>query len=241
VLRKCLMIGKAVRLGKKPNRKTVPALVTRWPEGPRAYNLTKAMEADREAWLALVKEQRAESDKQRRMEAVMAWLWDQWGSDRTGGSTKQLHSKNSAQFYVVRPIHAAPAIPACHKRPFAHIWPPNGQTAKNRAKPCPPSRSPLNLNLSPEKKPPWPNGFSNFLDAPASATKSCLGPVLIWHMTDWFSKTSQRHVVYLLTAEIPFFFTHVGEKRKASSILHNSGQTAVTIQRTACRRSPLSS
>jgi hypothetical protein len=24
--------------------------------------------------------------------------------------TKQLHSKNSAQFYVVRPIHAAPAI-----------------------------------------------------------------------------------------------------------------------------------
>jgi hypothetical protein len=80
------MIGKAVRLGKKPNRKTVPALVTRWPEGPRAYNLTKAMEADREAWLALVKEQRAESDKQRRMEAVMAWLWDQQGSDRTGGS-----------------------------------------------------------------------------------------------------------------------------------------------------------
>jgi hypothetical protein len=45
----------------------------------------------------------------------------------------------------------------CHLR-FAHIWPPNGQTAKNRAKPSPPSRSPL--NLSPEKKSPWPNGFS---------------------------------------------------------------------------------
>jgi hypothetical protein len=28
--------------------------------------------------------------------------------------TKQLRSKNSAQFYVVRPIHAAPAIPAYH-------------------------------------------------------------------------------------------------------------------------------
>jgi hypothetical protein len=26
--------------------------------------------------------------------------------------TKQLHSKNSAQIYVVRPIHAAPAISA---------------------------------------------------------------------------------------------------------------------------------
>jgi hypothetical protein len=81
----------------------------------------------------------------------MAWLWGQWGSDRTGGSivlknhTKQLHSKNSPQFYVVRPIHAAPAIPACHKRPFAYIWPPNGQTAEDRAKPSPPSRSPLNL------------------------------------------------------------------------------------------------
>jgi hypothetical protein len=72
--------------------------------------------------------------------------------------TKQLHSKNSAQFYVVRPIHAAPAIPAYQKRPFACIWPPNGQTAKNRAKPSPPSRSPL--NLSPEKKFPRPNGFS---------------------------------------------------------------------------------
>jgi hypothetical protein len=64
--------------------------------------------------------------------------------------TKQLHNKNSAQFYVVRPIHASPAIPACHKRPFARIWPRNGQTAVNRAKPSPPSRSPL--NLSPDKK-----------------------------------------------------------------------------------------
>jgi hypothetical protein len=64
--------------------------------------------------------------------------------------TKQLHSKNSAQFYVVRRIHAAPAIPACHKRPFACIWPLNGQTAANRAKPSPPSRSPL--NLSPDQK-----------------------------------------------------------------------------------------
>jgi hypothetical protein len=36
--------------------------------------------------------------------------------------TKQLNSKNSAQFYVVRPIHAAPAIPACHKRPSAYIY-----------------------------------------------------------------------------------------------------------------------
>ena len=72
--------------------------------------------------------------------------------------TKQLHSKNSAQFYVVRPIHAAPAIPACHKRPFAYIWPTNGQTAENRAKPSPPQRPPL--NLSPNTKFPWPNGFS---------------------------------------------------------------------------------
>jgi hypothetical protein len=40
----------------------------------------------------------------------MAWLWEHWGSDRTGGlhgivpsnkHAKQLHSKNSAQFYVV--------------------------------------------------------------------------------------------------------------------------------------------
>jgi hypothetical protein len=63
------------------------------------------------------------------MEAMMAWVWDQWGvgSDRgqrgivLNNHTKQLHSKNSAQFYVVRPIHAAPAIPAYHQRPFAHI------------------------------------------------------------------------------------------------------------------------
>jgi hypothetical protein len=66
--------------------------------------------------------------------------------------TEQLHSTNSAQFYVVRPIHAAPAISACHNRPFAYIWPPNGQTAENRAKPSPPSRFPL--------KSLWPNGFS---------------------------------------------------------------------------------
>jgi hypothetical protein len=44
------------------------------------------------------------------------------------------------------------------KRPFAHIWPPNGQTAKNRAKLSPPSRPPL--NLSPEKIPMALNGFS---------------------------------------------------------------------------------
>jgi hypothetical protein len=69
--------------------------------------------------------------------------------------TKQLHSKISAQFYVVRPIHAAPAY---HKRPFAYIWPTNGQTAENRAKPNPPPRSPL--TVSPDKKFPWPNGFS---------------------------------------------------------------------------------
>jgi hypothetical protein len=72
--------------------------------------------------------------------------------------TKQLHSKNSAQFYVVMPIHAAPAISACHKRPFAYIRPPNGQTAEDRAKPSPPSRSPL--NLSPDRQFPWPNGLS---------------------------------------------------------------------------------
>jgi hypothetical protein len=41
---------------------------------------------------------------------------------------------------------------------LAHIWPPNGQTTENRAKPSPPSRSPL--NLSPDTKFPWPNGFS---------------------------------------------------------------------------------
>jgi hypothetical protein len=35
--------------------------------------------------------------------------------------SKQLHSKSSAQFYVVRPIHAASAIPAWHKRPFAYM------------------------------------------------------------------------------------------------------------------------
>jgi hypothetical protein len=50
-----------------------------------------------------------------------------FGSDRgqrgivLSNHTKQLHSKNSAQVYVVRPIHAAPAIPACHQRPFAYI------------------------------------------------------------------------------------------------------------------------
>jgi hypothetical protein len=66
VLKKCLVIGKAIRLGKKPHRTTVSILVKRWPEGPRAYKQpeTKAMEADREAWLALTKEQRAASDKQ---------------------------------------------------------------------------------------------------------------------------------------------------------------------------------
>jgi hypothetical protein len=42
--------------------------------------------------------------------------------------------------------------------PFAYIWPHNGQTAENRAKPSPLSRSPL--NLSPDRKFPWPNGFS---------------------------------------------------------------------------------
>jgi hypothetical protein len=82
--------------------------------------------------------------------------------------TKQLHSKNSAQFYVVRPIHAAPAIPACHKRPApAYIWPPNGQTAGDRAKPNPPSRSPLNFKARTESS----HGPAGFLDAPASATK----------------------------------------------------------------------
>jgi hypothetical protein len=91
----------------------------------------------------------------------MAWLWDQpmgVGSDRGQRSivpnkhTKQLHSKNSAQFYVVGPIHAAPAIPACHKRPFAHIWPPNGQTAEDRAEPSPPLVPPPRppLNSSPD-------------------------------------------------------------------------------------------
>ena len=64
VLKKFLMIGKAIRLEKKPHRTTVSTLVKRWPEGPRAYNLTRAMEADREAWLALNKEQRAASDRQ---------------------------------------------------------------------------------------------------------------------------------------------------------------------------------
>jgi hypothetical protein len=42
------------------------------------------------------------------------------------------------------------------------------------------------------------------------------------------------------TPLIPFF-TAGGEKRNASSILQISGQTAVTMQRTACRRSRLSS
>jgi hypothetical protein len=65
-------------------------------------------------------------------------------------------------------VESAAAV--CHKRPFAHIWPPNGQTAEDRAKPSPPSRSPL--NLCPEKSSYDPTGF---LDAPASATKSCLG------------------------------------------------------------------
>jgi hypothetical protein len=84
--------------------------------------------------------------------------------------TKQLHSKNSAQFYVVRPIHPAPAIPACHKRPFACIWPLNGRTAKNRAKPSPPPRPPLPLNTQFKSR-------QKEIDAPASAasaTKSCL-------------------------------------------------------------------
>jgi hypothetical protein len=44
------------------------------------------------------------------------------------------------------------------RRPFAYICPPNGQSAEDRAKPSPPSRSPL--NLSPGRKSPWPNGFS---------------------------------------------------------------------------------
>ena len=56
------------------------------------------------------------------------------------------------------PSKAKKRLSAPNKRPFACIWPPNGQTTKNRAKPSPPSRSPL--NLSPEKKFPRPNGFS---------------------------------------------------------------------------------
>jgi hypothetical protein len=41
-----------------------------------------------------------------------------------------------------------------HKKPFAYIWPTNGQTAENRAKPSPPSHSPL--DLSPDKMFLWP-------------------------------------------------------------------------------------
>jgi hypothetical protein len=74
------------------------------------------------------------------------------------GHSKQPDSKSSARFYVFRPIHGAPAIPACHKKQFAHIWPANGQTAENRAKPSPPSHSPLDLGLG--KKFLWPNGLS---------------------------------------------------------------------------------
>jgi hypothetical protein len=59
--------------------------------------------------------------------------------------TKQLRSKNSAQFCVVRPIHAAPAIPAYHQRPFAYMWPFIGQTAENRAKPSTPLHSPYDF------------------------------------------------------------------------------------------------
>jgi hypothetical protein len=60
--------------------------------------------------------------------------------------------------------------PACQCRPSSHsqpqpppdIWPLNGKTAVNRAKPSPPSRSPL--NLSPDKSSHDPTGF---LGAPA--------------------------------------------------------------------------
>ena len=114
-------------------------------------------------------------------------VWCQWGPDAgpglaryvvcgmqytTNSHTKQLlHSKtSSAQFHVVGPIYAAPAIPACHKRPFACVWPTNGQTAKDRAKPSPPLHSPL--DLSPTKKSCGP---ADFIGAPASATESCLG------------------------------------------------------------------
>ena len=44
----------------------------------------------------------------------------------------------------LRTSHAT-AISKGHLRTWC-IWPPNGQTAENRAKPSPPSRSPLNLS-----------------------------------------------------------------------------------------------
>jgi hypothetical protein len=53
--------------------------------------------------------------------------------------TNQLHSKNSAQFYVVRPIHAAPVIPAYHQRqrPFAHIPRTYGRPTDKRPRTAP--------------------------------------------------------------------------------------------------------
>jgi hypothetical protein len=44
-----------------------------------------------------------------------------------------------------------------HKRPFAYIWPPNGQTAETRPKLSPPLPSPF--DLSPEKRFLRPSGL----------------------------------------------------------------------------------
>jgi hypothetical protein len=77
----------------------------------------------------------------------MAWLCG------TNKHTKQLHSKNSAQFYVVRPIYMQhlPYLRAIKGHLRTYGRPTEGQTAENRAKPSPPSRSlPTQFKSRPE-------------------------------------------------------------------------------------------
>ena len=102
---------------------------------------------------------------------MLAWLWDQQKPDRAGISAansacgintlNNRTSKTLLNFTKLGPyMQHLPYQRArgYHKRPFAYIWPTNGQTAENRAKPSPPSHSPLDLGLG--KKFLWPNGLS---------------------------------------------------------------------------------
>jgi hypothetical protein len=101
--------------------------------------------------------------------------------------TKQLHSKKSAQFYVVRPVHAAPAVLPYLRAIKGHLrtWPPNGQTAENRAKRQ--TESPIAFPIQGFKSRqavPCSHDPTDFLratrctcapaSAPAPATRSCL-------------------------------------------------------------------
>jgi hypothetical protein len=61
------------------------------------------------------------------------------------------------------------------------------------------------------------------------------------HATSCHMPYASYGIISSYCRDTVFFLIHMGKKRNAPSILHNSGQTAVTIQGTACRRSPLGS